>query len=248
LPDNEKVCILCSVFNKISFMRKLNTQRGTKLTIVCGAIAVMGMFVLINSCSKSSKHTTPESTTDNSAAKKAATVTQNLSQTHLVTVANIRKSGDGNTNEAMFNELAELFTVSDATVLSALQNALSSNTPVNVTVDPWKATVLQVSAASQQDAASVRSAKQSTNTQGAAYQVDLANTSADVINNLAGAAILNTTSTNLTSVIPDMATAQLMFDYITHQCCALPGPYAIDYCIPFQYCEDGCYARAHKMC
>jgi hypothetical protein len=63
-----------------------------------------------------------------------------------------------------------------------------------------------------------------------------------------GMGVMNTTDPGLNNVIPDFATAQLMFDYICRQCCALPGPYAVDYCIPFQYCRDGCYARAHKMC
>ncbi len=60
--------------------------------------------------------------------------------------------------------------------------------------------------------------------------------------------VLNTSTPGLTNVIPDFATAQLMFDYIVKQCCALPSPYGIDHCISFQYCQDGCYARAHKMC
>jgi hypothetical protein len=32
------------------------------------------------------------------------------------------------------------------------------------------------------------------------------------------------------------------------QCCVVPGPCQLDYCIPFQYALDGCHARAHKMC
>lgn len=49
------------------------------------------------------------------------------------------------------------------------------------------------------------------------------------------------------NAIPDMATAQSVFDFCAAQSCNLPGPFAINPCIPFQYVVDGCYARAHKM-
>jgi len=49
------------------------------------------------------------------------------------------------------------------------------------------------------------------------------------------------------NAIPDMATAQSVFDFCAAQSCNLPGPFAINPCIPFQYVIDGCYARAHKM-
>jgi len=115
---------------------------------------------------------------------------------------------------------------------------------INVSVDPWNATVLQVK---NVPAAEAKSQRQVVSTPGTAYRIDVAHTDPDIINNTPSL-VLNTTTSNLTNVIPDMATAQMMFDYITHQCCAVGGPYPIDHCIPFQYCPDGCYARAHKMC
>ncbi len=43
-----------------------------------------------------------------------------------------------------------------------------------------------------------------------------------------------------------MAKLNEIFDYCASQGCAT-GTATIDYCIPFQYVVDGCYARAHKM-
>lgn len=46
--------------------------------------------------------------------------------------------------------------------------------------------------------------------------------------------------------VPSMAALNTVFDYCAAQGCAT-GTAVIDYCIPFQYVVDGCYARAHKM-
>lgn len=47
-------------------------------------------------------------------------------------------------------------------------------------------------------------------------------------------------------VLPGMAVMNGIFDFCAAQGCAT-GTATIDYCIPFQYVVDGCYARAHKM-
>ena len=47
-------------------------------------------------------------------------------------------------------------------------------------------------------------------------------------------------------IVPNMAKLNEIFDYCASQGCAT-GTATIDYCIPFQYVVDGCYARAHKM-
>jgi hypothetical protein len=85
---------------------------------------------------------------------------------------------------------------------------------------------------------------------GSNRNIDLSVANDDEINIQPDLGVINTTSpsTGLTDVVPDFATAQLMFDYLANQCCNVPGPYGVDHCITFQYCEDGCYARAHKMC
>jgi len=228
-------------------MKRQNTIKNTvKFTSVLYIVVVIGILALVNACTHRAQVSTMASAAKNQVS--TAALQQNQPQTFLVTVANIRKSGSGAVTEVMFNELAELFSVQDATMISNLQGALNANTTVKVTIDPWQATVLQVSSVTREEAAAHAAARAVNNIPGSAYKIDLANTDPDQINNLPASAVINTTTPGLTDVIPDMATAQLMFDYITHQCCALPGPYTIDYCIPFQYCEDGCYARAHKMC
>ncbi len=46
--------------------------------------------------------------------------------------------------------------------------------------------------------------------------------------------------------VPNMTVLNGIFDFCAAQGCAT-GTATIDYCIPFQYVVDGCYARAHKM-
>lgn len=47
-------------------------------------------------------------------------------------------------------------------------------------------------------------------------------------------------------IIPSMDELNDIFQFCKEQGC-VTGTAAIDYCIPFQYVVDGCYARAHKM-
>ncbi|MBL7729183.1 MAG: hypothetical protein JNM68_15920 [Dinghuibacter sp.] len=49
-----------------------------------------------------------------------------------------------------------------------------------------------------------------------------------------------------TKTVPDLATAQQIFDYCKQQTCTF-GPTQEQPCIPFQFVRDGCFARAHKM-
>lgn len=46
--------------------------------------------------------------------------------------------------------------------------------------------------------------------------------------------------------VANMTALNNIFEYCAAQGCAT-GTSVIDYCIPFQYVVDGCYARAHKM-
>lgn len=48
------------------------------------------------------------------------------------------------------------------------------------------------------------------------------------------------------TTIPDLATAQTIFNFCKQQMCVI-GPTQIIPCIPFSYVRDGCFARAHKM-
>lgn len=166
---------------------------------------------------------------------------------NVYTVADIRTYQDGSAVEVMFSENTQFFTVADAATLEFLKEALSKNEPVAVTFDPWQGVIVKAQYPDAQEAQAIKSRKVVSD-RSHAMELDLSRISDDVINTPEDMGVLNTTDAGLTNVIPDFATAQMMFDYITRQCCALPGPYAIDYCITFQYCPDGCYARAHKMC
>jgi hypothetical protein len=231
--------------------RSFTLPRTAKLTALFYVLAIGGILTF-DACHKSVSCPDKTTTTDASVSKNTPAsviqITQGKSETSILTVAAIRKSGDGNSTEVMFNERAQLFSLTDATIITTLQTAFANHTAISVTTNPWSGTVLQVNTLSQRDATG-HSSRITVSSPGTASRVDFSTMTDETVDHIAGIAVLNTTVTDsLTSVIPDMASAQIIFDYITHQCCALPGPYAIDYCIPFQYCEDGCYARAHKMC
>ncbi|MGZ4034258.1 MAG: protein-glutamine glutaminase family protein, partial [Bacteroidia bacterium] len=177
----------------------------------------------------------------------AVPATQNQPLVKVMSVANIKASMDGASFKVVFNQNAEVFSVQEGLVLSALRQALTNKSFVKVTFNPWQASVIKVDLPSAQEITKAKSVQVNTSA-GVAMKIDLETMNKDEIDNTERVAILNRTTPGLTNVIPDMATAQSMFDYISKQCCAIPGPYSIDYCISFQYAEDGCYARAQKMC
>ena len=184
----------------------------------------------------------------NTTIAKAASVgefEQSQPITSILTVGAIRNNGSG-AAKVLFLENEEVLNVSDATIISALQSALAASSPVKVTFDPWSASIIGVTAATAEDILKHNNARGKAAEAGKVIKV--ARLSDEAIDHNSEISAINTTTGNLTAIIPDMATAQEMFNYISSQCCRLPGPYAIDYCITFQYCPDGCYARAHKMC
>ncbi len=224
-------------------------------TSLVSAFLLAGTLFTSNSCRKNNSNTTgtnvaTTSTVNDQGNSTMTPLQQNKPQTFVVSVAALRK--DANSTEVLFGQLEEVFRVQDATLLAFLQNALNTATPVKVTVNPWTASVTAAVAPTADEIKTLNSRTIVDGTKGA-VKIDLNTAGAGTFDDVSSTSILgargvNTTTGNLTSMIPDMATAQLMFNYITKQCCALAGPYAIDYCISFQYCEDGCYARAHKMC
>lgn len=224
-------------------------KKRIKLSSVLAALALTSIVAFEMSCSKNkdasqavtaSHRTAPAATT----ASKSGT---HQTLTSVATVAMLRTSQDGRLTKAMFNENEQILNVTDEAAITSLREAYNTNTPVQITFDPWAAVLVKVSAPSAQQIAETRS-RQTTATPGISRKVDLAHTSSEIFDNPSAMGLMNTTDPGLTPVIPDIQTAQMMFDYITHQCCQLPGPYAIDHCLTFQYCQDGCYARAHKMC
>jgi Glutaminase len=230
-------------------MNRFFTRRATlRVSVISALVVTGGITLLVNACSKPGKScaSAPPATTA-SANHTAAPVVQNNTLTQVVTVGDIRKSADGSYTTVYFHENEEIFMLRDQVVIGQLQEAYNSQKTIRVTYNPWTSTVLAVADANQQEVAT-HNARTMSQATGYYTRVDVDRMDPEVINNAPALAEINTTTANLVNVVPDMATAQAMFDYITHQCCALPGPYRIDHCIPFQYCEDGCYARAHKMC
>jgi len=222
-------------------MKKYTLKRTIKLTVLFYALGVMGIVAVINACNK--RQTAQSNNALQASEQSARPLEQNAPQTKVVTVLDMSAAAGGSVN-VIFRGLAERFTASDPAVIAALKNALETKAPINITFDPWQAVVKSVTAATAAQAAAIMQ-RQVNYSVGGSRSVDL--TSPDLLSPSA-LGILNTTTGSLIDVIPDWATAQQIFDYITHQCCALPGPYGVDHCISFQYCEDGCYARAHKMC
>lgn len=225
-----------------------SSKSARRLVALLSASAIITATVLFDSCDRHHHecrhdHAQPQPTTQTTTQTKA-TVQQTLSS--VMTVANISTSDDGSA-EVIFNENTEFFRVADATVLNALKDAFSTGKPLNVSFDPWQGQVVKVSEPSAQSIANMP-VRGVSDASGTAMKIDLATAKDETLDNASAMGIMNMTEPSLTGVIPDFATAQMMFDYISHQCCKIPGPYAIDFCIPFQYCIDGCYARAHKMC
>lgn len=224
-----------------------------KLSIVLGFAAIAGTSILINACKKGDRHDCMrhDNTPNNSAVvtnQTPAPVVQNNGLSQIVTVAHLQAATDQPYTNVFFNENEQVFVVKDPAVIAQLQDAYDKQQTIKVTYDPWAGILLSVDNITTAERNSHTSRQIVTGTSIYSQAVNLATVDPETINTGAAMAVINTTTTNLTNVIPDFATAQMMFDYITHQCCQIPGPYAIDHCIPFQYCPDGCYARAHKMC
>lgn len=201
--------------------------------------------LLVNGCNKEKEkpeHTADKETchTMDEGQDKVDQVNHRLTKT--MTVAKVRTLSDG-TVQVMFNENAQLFTVKDAAIVQQLKTSEQNKSHVYVTFNPWEGLVMSASPA---DETKIKPAARPIESRDGAISLDA--TDATVLDDANRLGVLNTTTPGLVNVIPDMATAQLMFNYITQQCCAVGGPYEIDYCIPFQYAYDGCYARAHKMC
>jgi len=236
-------------------MRHTNIiRRFQKLQGLLSFIALAGVLTL-GSCDKTKDTSGISTVTKRSATEEVVSGKETSpgkpggSQvlTSVVTVAGIRPLGRSTEIEVYFNENTEFFTVTDATLIGTVKEALSNGKPLRVSFNPWEGTLITATAASEQDIAVVKSRGIVSNS-GISKKIDFTSMTDDVINEPAAMGILNATDPGLNNLIPDFATAQLMFNYITRQCCAVPGPYGIDYCISFQYCQDGCYARAHKMC
>jgi len=219
---------------------KPHLRRTIKLTVVFYVLAVAGTLTVINACKKGSP--------SKPSAVPAATeiMSSHQTETAIVTIANIRQSPeDASINQVMFYERQEIFSIPDAATLAILQKAYSSGQRVKVTTDPWAGTIKQVTIPTPQEVRANHTASTTLPLTAPMHSINAASLDASIDN--AQSINMPAPLPGLTNVIPDLATAQIMFTYFAQQSCNLPGPPGIDQCISFQYVEDGCYARAHKM-
>jgi hypothetical protein len=225
-------------------MKKTVFRKTIKATVVLYIVAVVSILVLVNACKKNST-----TTTAGTSPIRQAAVSSSSHPLHsgIVNIAGIRPSTDGQTVQVLFNERAQIFTVSkNAPFITTLTDALENNQALKITTDPWQGTILEATLASSNDRQTAHSATISS--KGIMYAYDLSKKeNINVIDQVGAMGVANPTTSGYTYVIPDFATAQLMFTYCAQQCCKLQGPYGVSPCIPFQYVIDGCYARAHKM-
>lgn len=161
-----------------------------------------------------------------------------------LTVVNLYERADGSV-EALFSESPRIFVATEIGKINILRKALKQKCMVRASYDPRHAVLndleLLPGVFSRIDPKLLVPDK------GYTVKIDLDNDSQQLDNCVNGQSLKQSEAT-LTNVIPDLATAQQIFNYLLQQCCVLPGPYQIDQCIPFQYAWDGCHARAHKMC
>jgi len=236
--------------------KKTTFSRIKKLSGLLSVIAIAAVLGL-NSCDKAKSTarqatggtTTTTTATDNSTPSVQTPGKGGTTQvlTEVATVAGIRPIQGSSSIQVFFNENEEFFTVNDETVIKTVKEAFSAGKPLFITFNPWQELLVNARPASDQQVNEV-SARQKNSNLGHAMTVDFTRLTDESLNQPEALGIINSTDPGLNNLIPDFTTAQLMFDYIVRQCCAVPGPYGIDHCISFQYCQDGCYARAHKMC
>src|SRR4051812_14931988 len=105
-------------------MKNFTTAKSIKLTVICYFIAVIAIVAVINSCNK--KNNSPQVSEHKDIRRlQTSTTTKHPALTKIVTVANIRKSATGAGSDVMFNQLAQIFNVSDGGTLASLQEALT---------------------------------------------------------------------------------------------------------------------------
>jgi len=231
-------------------MKKHTIKKSLKLSASVCVIALAIGITMLNGCTKDKTigNTGTNTNVGNGPSASMLPAVQNNPITHVLTVANIRNYKGA--SQVMFNENPQVFNIPNTALLSSLQQALSNHSKVKVTFNPWQAIVLQVNVPTSKEIANA-SLGPVTSEQGIIINVDQNKINSGELDNPEKLGILNDNSNThqaLTNVIPNIATAELMFTYLARQCCRLGGPYDVDFCISFQYCEDGCYARAHKMC
>jgi hypothetical protein len=177
--------------------------------------------------------------------------TPNTNKPTLLTLAAIRPSGDGRTEEYLYNESQRIFTLHPEAPAAAeksriLKKALAEKRPVKVLVHHREPLIEDVGAPSESEVSEFRNRRVPLKKPERTIRLNVKSidpTTFNIVHHHQKASVFK----QCTKIIPAFAKAKAIFDFCAQQSCNLPGPYAISPCIPFQYVIDGCYARAHKM-
>ncbi len=170
---------------------------------------------------------------------------------NLFTVAAIRKSPDGRITEYFFNESPRIFELgpkpsSDETAIAKINEALDKKMPIKIVIDPRRSLINKITTPSEAEAKEflkLRVKLENPEKPTAINLEKIDHTTFNIVDEYLKVPVFKL----CTKVVPNYLKAKVIFDYCAQQSCALPGPYAVNPCIPFQYVRDGCYARAHKM-
>ena len=174
-----------------------------------------------------------------------------MTSENLFTVAAVRKSPDGKVTEYLFNESPRIFRFGarlerDETAVESINNGIARKTPIKIELDPYHDQISRIAAPSESEAREFLKARVLLEKPSKPKTINLETINRSTFD-IADYYLKNPVFALCRKTVPNYQKAKKIFDYCAKQSCALPGPYNIDPCIPFQYVIDGCYARAHKM-
>lgn len=143
----------------------------------------------------------------------------------LFTPAYYRDSPDGKSIQVRFYESPRIYDLPKTnadfeTIKTMLDESQAAKSPIRLYTENEGAPVVTITAAQLPNSADIQ--------------------------NFNNAKIIIPEPGTIKKIVPSMEILNEIFEFCKQQGCAT-GTATIDYCIPFQYVVDGCYARAHKM-
>lgn len=204
------------------------------------------LFLVIISCTNQQLPETPGD-------KKLSAISwqQPLNDTGLVTVGAWRPLADGRYMEVIFNERAKVYRIARedkdfANYNRYFEASFRNKTPVKIIIDIRQGILLKVMEPSAEELKLFLEFRKEMFIGDSSRRINITRIDTSTFNIVDQ--YLKWPAFNLCQkVVPDYAKAKEIFDYCATQSCHLPGPTQVTPCIPFQFVQDGCYARAHKM-
>ncbi len=193
--------------------------------LVFTVVILLGASLLLNSCEK-----------DNPIAIASALP---ANTDRLMSVANVYYTDDGKNVEAWFFETPSVyeFSINSPNAKSNFENleyAKENKIPVNVRVAAIGRTMIDLIIPATPE-------------QIATFKAEVSKTEmATQVDTTGSLPASKESATTLISTVPNMTTLNNIFNSHRAQCALLMGPPQYGVFVPFQYVEDGCYARAHK--